>query len=560
MDGILTKEYLRKLYGKISPFEFKDKLISLANLNKEKFNGTVLDAGRGNPNWTSSTPRQAFFTLGQFAVLECERTLCLENLAGMIKKDGIYNRFLNYYNENENIPGIKLLKEIIDFCINEFDFNKDDFLFELCDGIIGDNYPFPDRMLLHIEKIVNNYLLKELCGQKKYNNDYDVFAVEGGTAAMCYIFDSLLSNKLLNKDDTIALMTPIFTPYLEIPHLPNYNFNVINIHANEVDKNNNPTYQYPLEELDKLKNQDIKALFIVNPNNPASIALSEECINNLVNIVKNYNPNLMIITDDVYCTFINNFKSVISYLPYNTIGVYSLSKYFGVTGWRLGTILLNKNNIFNELIKKLSKEDKEALNNRYKHMRSNTEEIPFIDRLVADSRQVALNHTAGLSTPQQVQMSLFCGFSLVDTNNNYKNLTMEICKKRKSNLFEGLELELNENPLDASYYTEINILDWAKNKYNEDFSNYISKNYTPFDILYTLAKDYSVVLLNGDGFASSQWSFRVSLANLNDNCYYIIGKVLRNVLNDLLKEWEEINFTKEDLTKSTIKKLKRELS
>ena len=549
MDGILTKEYLRKLYGKISPFEFKDKLISLANLNKEKFNGTVLDAGRGNPNWTSSTPRQAFFTLGQFAVLECERTLCLENLAGMIKKDGIYNRFLNYYNENENIPGIKLLKEIIDFCINEFDFNKDDFLFELCDGIIGDNYPFPDRMLLHIEKIVNNYLLKELCGQEKYNNDYDVFAVEGGTAAMCYIFDSLLSNKLLNKDDTIALMTPIFTPYLEIPHLPNYNFNVINIHANEVDKNNNPTYQYPLEELDKLKNQDIKALFIVNPNNPASIALSEECINNLVNIVKNYNPNLMIITDDVYCTFINNFKSVISYLPYNTIGVYSLSKYFGVTGWRLGTILLNKNNIFNELIKKLSKEYKEALNNRYKHMRSNTEEIPFIDRLVADSRQVALNHTSGLSTPQQVQMSLFCGFSLVDTNNNYKNLTMEICKKRKSNLFEGLDLELNENPLDASYYTEINILDWAKNKYNEDFSNYISKNYTPFDILYTLAKDYSVVLLNGDGFASSEWSFRVSLANLNDTCYYIIGKVLRNVLNDLLKEWEEINFTKEDLTK-----------
>ena len=240
--------------------------------------------------------------------------------------------------------------------------------------------------------------------KKKYNNDYDVFAVEGGTAAMCYIFDSLLSNKLLNKDDTIALMTPIFTPYLEIPHLPNYNFNVINIHANEVDKNNNPTYQYPLEELDKLKNQDIKALFIVNPNNPASIALSEECINNLVNIVKNYNPNLMIITDDVYCTFINNFKSVISYLPYNTIGVYSLSKYFGVTGWRLWTILLNKINIFNELIKKLSKEDKEALNNRYKHMRSNTEEIPFIDRLVADSRQVALNHTAGLSTPQQVQM------------------------------------------------------------------------------------------------------------------------------------------------------------
>ena len=30
----------------------------------------------------------------------------------------------------------------------------------------------------------------------------------------------------------------------------------------------------------------------------------------------------MIITDDVYCTFVDNFKSVISDLPYNNTGVY----------------------------------------------------------------------------------------------------------------------------------------------------------------------------------------------------------------------------------------------
>ena len=117
--------------------------------------------------------------------------------------------------------------------------NNDEFLFELCDGIIGDNYPFPDRMLLHIETIVNRYLLKELCGDNNYNTEFDVFAVEGGTAAMCYIFDSLAANRLLNKGDKIALMTPIFTPYLEIPHLPEYDFDVIRIHANELDENNN---------------------------------------------------------------------------------------------------------------------------------------------------------------------------------------------------------------------------------------------------------------------------------------------------------------------------------
>ena len=437
------------------------------------------------------------------------------------------------------------MKEIIDYCIKEFNFDPDNFLFEITDGIIGDNYPVPDRMLIHIEKIVNKYLIKELCGDTKFDNKFDVFAVEGGTAAMCYIFDSLTSNKLLNKGDKIALMTPIFTPYLEIPHLPNYDFEVVRIHANELDENNNPTWQYPIEELEKLKDTDIKALFIVNPNNPASIALSDKCKNDLINIVKNYNPNLMIITDDVYCTFVDNFKSIIAHLPYNTIGVYSLSKYFGVTGWRLGAIFLNENNVFNNLLLNLSPDDKVEINKRYKHMSSNPSDIKFIDRLVADSRQVALNHTAGLSTPQQVQMALFCGFALVDSSNKYKNLTIEICKRRKALLFEGMQLDIIENHNDASYYTELNINDWARNKFNEDFSNYILSNYTPFDILYDLAKNYSVILLNGDGFASSEWSLRVSLANLNDNCYYIIGKVLRKILDDLLKEWQENQWSEE---------------
>ena len=60
----LQKDELRKVYGQISPFEFKDKLIRLAKAN----NDDILDAGRGNPNWTASTPREAFFTFGQFAI------------------------------------------------------------------------------------------------------------------------------------------------------------------------------------------------------------------------------------------------------------------------------------------------------------------------------------------------------------------------------------------------------------------------------------------------------------------------------------------------------------
>ncbi|MDU5111348.1 MAG: aspartate 4-decarboxylase, partial [Clostridium sp.] len=442
---------------------------------------------------------------------------------------------------NDSTQGVNLLKDIIYYSIKEYNFNEDDFLFELVDGIIGDNYPYPDRNLIHIEKIVNNYLMKELGCSPTYNKDFDVFSVEGGTAAMCYIFDSLTYNNLLNKGDTIALMTPIFTPYLEIPLLPEYDFNVVHIHADEVDENNNLTYQYSRKELEKLKDKNIKALFVVNPNNPASMALTEECIENLVDVVKTYNEDLMIITDDVYCTFVNNFKSIISYLPYNTICVYSLSKYFGVTGWRLGTILLHKNNVFNKLI--ASSSNRIDTNERYKHLSLTPDNIQFIDRLVADSRKVALNHTAGLSTPQQVQMALFCGFTLIDKENSYKNSTINICRKRKALLFEGLESEIIENSMDASYYTEINIIDWSKKIYGENFANYILDNYEPFDFLYDLAKDHSIILLNGDGFASSQWSFRISLANLNDNCYFIIGKAIKNLVLSLFNEYKDTKLT-----------------
>ncbi|MEN8078251.1 aspartate 4-decarboxylase [Clostridioides difficile] len=530
----LTKEELRKIYGKVSPFEFKDKLLKLASLN----NNPILDAGRGNPNWTAATPRQAFFTFGQFAISETQRSLNINDLAGMVQKEGIADRLLLYIKNNPILPGIELIKEIYNYGVNTLRFDKDEWVFELADGIIGDNYPVPDRMLIHIEKIVNKYLLKELCGDTEFNSKFDVFGVEGGTAAMCYIFDSLEKNHLLNKGDKIALMTPIFTPYLEIPHLPHYSFDVVNIHANEVDENGIPTYQYTKEDLNKLKDTTIKAVFIVNPNNPASIALNDKCRETLKDIVNNYNPNLMVITDDVYCTFVNNFRSILNDLPYNTIGVYSLSKYFGVTGWRLGAIILNEDNIYNKLISELPEIHKVNLNTRYCHLSYNPEKISFIDRIVADSRQVALNHTAGLSTPQQVQMAFFCAFTLIDSNDSYKNLTKSICQKRKQLLCDGLKLEIFNDPHYASYYTEINILDWARVEHGIEASEYIESNYTPFEILYNLAKNYSTVLLNGDGFASSRWGLRISLANLNDEAYLEIGQTLREIFNELISNFK----------------------
>ena len=538
-DMNLNRQELENIYGKISPFEFKNKLIELATISNRKSTRTLLDAGRGNPNWVAATPREAFFTFGQFAITESRFSWDNGDLTGIPKKTGVYDRFRKYVEENSFMPGIETLIEIIEYGINELNFNADDFLHELCDAIIGDNYPFPDRMLVHIEKIVKEYLKAEMRYDTEKGGDFNVFAVEGATAAMCYIFDSLIANNLLLKGDKIAIMTPVFTPYLEIPHLPRYEFEVVYINADEVDANGEHTWQCSDKELEKLANKDIKALFVVNPSNPPSVAISSDSISKIVDIVNNYNQDLMIISDDVYGTFVPGFKSLMADLPYNTIGTYSYSKYFGVTGWRLGTIALHENNVFDKLIKELPYSIRKRTNRRYADMNPIPENVPFIDRIVADSRQVALNHTAGLSTPQQVQMAFFSAFTLIDKQNEYKHKTMEICQTRKKLLFNSLGLKIVNDSNDSCYYTQLDLLQWAEKNHGKEFANYLKENYKPVDILYNLAQDSSIVLLGGGGFAGPEWSIRISLANLYDEAYATIGIALRRILDDYVTKWKK---------------------
>src|SRR4029078_10024198 len=106
------------------------------------------------------------------------------------------------------------------------------------------NYPEPDRMLRHAERVVHAYLNKEMCDGRPPPGKFDVFAVEGGTAAMCYVFKSLVENKILHAGDTIALGTPIFTPYVEMPHLRDFDFKTIEVVQSETAADGRHTWQY----------------------------------------------------------------------------------------------------------------------------------------------------------------------------------------------------------------------------------------------------------------------------------------------------------------------------
>jgi aspartate 4-decarboxylase len=535
----VTLEQQKEL-EKLSPFELKDKLIHLAGESSQQSTQTMLNAGRGNPNWIATTPREAFFTLGSFALHESKRVWDEPDLGGMPQKAGIAKRLTQFLDSNSQAPGVGMLRTAIEYAIKEFKFNPDAFVYELVDSIIGDQYPSPDRMLVHTERVVRAYLAQEMFPGIESPEKVDIFAVEGGTAAMCYIFDSLVVNQLLHRGDKVALAVPTFTPYIEICHLDRFNFEIVEINADEVSPaDGRHTWQYSDAEIDKLADPSIKALFFVNPSNPPSVAMRESSMKRLAHLIQSKRPDLIVITDDVYGTFVPGFRSLMAEVPHNTIGVYSFSKYFGCTGWRLGVVAIHENNIFDQAIANLPNESRRQLNKRYGPLTLQPESLKFIDRMVADSRCVALNHTAGLSLPQQVQMTLFSLFALTDKEDRYKKLTKKIVQRRMKALWEGMNLPLPTDPLRADYYATLDIMVWAEKAHGPRFVEFLRNNYHPFDVLFALAEKFSTVLLNGSGFAGPDWSVRVSLANLPDEAYGKIGGQLAAVVDRAVTVWKE---------------------
>ncbi|MFI5985265.1 bifunctional aspartate transaminase/aspartate 4-decarboxylase [Streptomyces sp. NPDC051555] len=540
-----TREEIQS-FAQLSPFELKDKFIQIATAvqadepgQKDTTARAMLNAGRGNPNWIATGPREAFYALGYFALEESRRVWTADNLGGMPEKKDIAVRFDSWARRHPELPGVELLEKCVNYAVDRFGFDRDGFVHELTDAITGDNYPVPDRMLVHIEQVVHGYIADEMFDKNPPAGGYSLFATEGGTAAMCYIFDSLMKNGILHKGDRIALMTPVFTPYIEIPELDTFEFDVVNVQASNFAETGVREWRYPEQEIAKLADPSVKMVCLVNPSNPPSLALSDRVANQIKDIVATSNPNLLIVTDDVYGTFVPGFRSIAAELPRNTLLVYSYSKHYGCTGWRLGVIGLHDDNVIDEMIANFPAEQKDRLAKRYGTLSLHPEEIRFIDRLVADSRSVALNHTAGLSLPQQVMMGLFSLFDMQEEGQAYKEKIRQIVHRRLDLLLEGAQMKISDDDKRAGYYIELDLLAEAERVHGKDFADFLEKNYEPVDALFRLAEQTSVVLLNGGGFDGPQWSVRVSLANLDDLDYLKIGHHLRAIFEQYAEEWHQ---------------------
>ena len=167
------------------------------------------------------------------------------------------------------------------------------------------------------------------------------------------------------------------------------------------------------------------------------------------------------------------------------------------------------------------------------------ESIKFIDRILADSRQVAEAHVAGLSTPQQTIMSLFAIYDILDKEKTYQRTLDSILFSRINELLAPIKYEIEQNDLNTNYYVVIDIAKAADGLIGgTEFGNYLIQHRDPLEFLLNLAKDYGTVLLPAVSFAGPFWGVRVSLANLDTKYYRPIGENIRSLIEKYYEEFK----------------------
>ena len=135
-------------------------------------------------------------------------------------------------------------------------------------------------------------------------------------------------------------------------------------------------------------------------------------------------------------------------------------------------------------------------------------------------------------------MTLFSLSELMDEKKAYQKACIGICKQRVKATIEGLDIEVGPNEYFDYYYGLIDFEFFARKHLGEDVVKWMKANVHPLDIVFRLAEDHGIVLLNGGGFAAPDWSVRISFANLENHVYDDIGRALRAIARGYRQAYE----------------------
>ena len=145
-----------------------------------------------------------------------------------------------------------------------------------------------------------------------------------------------LAEALLDEGDTIAYAVPYWTTYADIAEICNAKILELPCPASQ-------NYKLTPAQLDAALATKPKLFLFNNPNNPTGMAYTADEIRALADVIAKY-PDTWIVADDIYNRMVfdgigyHNFLHFRPELRDRVIFVDSLSKTYGMPGWRVGFI------------------------------------------------------------------------------------------------------------------------------------------------------------------------------------------------------------------------------
>lgn len=143
-----------------------------------------------------------------------------------------------------------------------------------------------------------------------------------------------LAEALLDEGDTIAFPTPYWTSYLDIAEIVDAKVDLLPCSPEQ-------DYKLTPAQLDAALAKKPRIFLFNNPSNPTGMVYGKDEIAALADVIAKY-PDTWIITDDIYNRMVfdgvgyHNFVHARPELKDRVIFVDSLSKTYGMPGWRVG--------------------------------------------------------------------------------------------------------------------------------------------------------------------------------------------------------------------------------
>ena len=214
-------------------------------------------------------------------------------------------------------------KEVFKFGFGQSPFKiPEDVINELRNNAFQNKY-LPMQGLPELRDAVANYI----SSKKNHNYKAENILIGPGTKELMFLLQMLF-------DGEVILPTPSWVSYE-----PQAILGRNKVHWIETRRENNwfPTSS-DIEKVVLPNKKKNYLLFLNSPNNPSGQICKN--LDEISKTIKKY--NILVLSDEIYSelSFDDNYKSISSYCPENTIISTGLSKWCGAGGWRLGYFVI----------------------------------------------------------------------------------------------------------------------------------------------------------------------------------------------------------------------------